>query len=46
MKLNLRWEPRWPAFAIGFYRGKRTAPYTMFHIILWPVVIEFDWGKK
>lgn len=40
MKLNLRWEPRWPAFAIGFYRGKRTDKYSKFSVILWALVFE------
>lgn len=37
--LRIEWEPRWPAFAIGFYRPKFWSRYT-FTIVLWAIVIE------
>lgn len=36
---RIDWEPRWPAFAIGFHKRRFYSNYT-FTIVLWPVVIE------
>jgi hypothetical protein len=35
--LRIRWEPRWPAFAIGFYGGKYRR---QFIVLIAPLVIE------
>jgi len=40
MKFRISWEPRWPCFAIGFYRGKRTDQYRKFSVVLWALVFE------
>lgn len=36
---RIDWEPRWPAFAIGFHKRKFYSSYT-FTIVLWALVIE------
>lgn len=35
--LQVRWEPRWPAMAIGFYNGR---PRRTFLVLVSPIVIE------
>lgn len=45
MKFAYRWEPRWPAFAVGFYRGRRADPYQKFTLIIWAAVFEITWGE-
>ena len=40
MKIRISWEPRWPCFGIGFYRGKRPDKYRKFCVILWALVFE------
>lgn len=37
--LRIDWEPRWPAFAIGFHKRRFYSNYT-FTIVLWALVIE------
>lgn len=36
---DIRFEPRWPAFAFGFYRRRKFSNYT-FTIVLWFFVVE------
>ena len=36
--LEARWEPRWPALAIGFYGGKYNE--RTFIVLIAPLVIE------
>lgn len=43
MTFHYRWEPRWPAFAIGFTRTRGSDRYNVFNIILWPLVLEVLW---
>ena len=45
MKLDVRWEPRWPCFAVGFYRGRKKNKYQMFLLIIWAIVFELTWGQ-
>ena len=35
--LRIRWEPRWPAFGIGFYGGKYRRQVI---VLIAPLVIE------
>ena len=37
--IRIDWEPRWPAFAIGFHKRRFHSNYT-FTIVLWALVIE------
>lgn len=37
--LRIEFEPRWPAFAIGFHKRRFYNNYT-FVIVLWALVIE------
>lgn len=46
MKFAYRWEPRWPAFAVGFYRGARKSQYRSFTLIVWAMVFEITWGQS
>lgn len=39
--LSIRWEPRWPAFCIGFYSSKYGRRFVL---LCAPVVIEI--GKQ
>jgi len=43
MKFHYRWEPRWPAFALGFSKQWRSKRYDCFNLILWAIVLEVTW---
>lgn len=43
MKFRARWEPRWPAFAIGFSKNYKAKRYALFNIIIWAIVLEVTW---
>lgn len=43
MKLHYRWEPRWPAFALGFAKNYKEKRYDRFNLIIWAIVLEVTW---
>ena len=45
MKFDVRWEPRWPCFAVGFYRERKKNKYQKFCLIIWAIVFELTWGQ-